>query len=107
MGTIGSKRTRIQIERAVLTTDAQGGRATTWTPRCVVWAHERPLTGREALQAGQVTAVVSSVWEIWYRTDVSVKDRITVGTRTMAIAAVIDPTDTRKELHLAVSEVQA
>lgn len=107
MGTIGSKQKRITIQRAVATTDGQGGRSKAWITRCQVWAHERPLNGREALQASTVTATLSSVWEIWYRTDVSVKDRIVFGSRTLEIEAVIDPTDTREELHLTCAEAQA
>lgn len=106
MGTIGSKQKLITIQQPTTTTDAHGGRSVTWSTRCVVWAHERPLTGRESLQAAQVTAVLSSVWEIWYRTDITVRDRFQVGTRTLHIEAFIDPTDTRKELHLFCSEVQ-
>jgi SPP1 family predicted phage head-tail adaptor len=104
---IGLKVKRVRIERQTATPDGQGGSTLTWSPRCVVWAHERPLTGREALQAAQVTATLSSVWEIWYRTDISVKDRIKFGARTCEIESFIDPRDDRKELWLYTSEVQA
>jgi SPP1 family predicted phage head-tail adaptor len=107
MGTVGSKEKRIRIEQQVAAADGQGGKTITYALRAVVHAHERPLSGREALQAAQVTAVLSSVWEIWYRTDISVKDRIRFKTRVVEIEAVIDPTDTREELHLLCSEVQA
>ena len=107
MGDIGSKQKRITIQKPTLTTDSQGGKTRTWSTRCTVWAHERPLSGREAIQASAVTASLTSVWEIWYRSDISVKDRIVFGSRTVEIAAVVDPTDTRAELHLYGSEVQA
>jgi SPP1 family predicted phage head-tail adaptor len=106
MGTTGSKEKRIRIEQAVQTADGHGGHTTTASLRAVVYAHERSLTGREALQAAQVSAVLSSVWEIWFRSDISVKDRIRYKTRVIEIEAVIDPTDTREELHLFCSEVQ-
>jgi len=107
MGTTGSKEKRIRIEQLVLTPNDQGGDTETWALRAVVDAHERPLTGREALLAAQVTAVLSSVWELWFRDDISVKDRLIFRTRTVEIESVIDPTDTRDELHLFCSEVQA
>jgi SPP1 family predicted phage head-tail adaptor len=72
----------------------------------VVWAHERQLSGREALQAAQVIAVLSSVFEVHFRSDVSVKDRLIVEARTVQIEAIVDPTDTRRELWLTCSEVQ-
>jgi len=107
MGSIGEKRKRIRIEQPVLVADGQGGHTTSYALRCVVAAHERPLTGREALLAAQVTAVLSSVWEIWYRDDISVKDRIRFKTRVIEIESFQDPTDSRDELHLFCSEVQA
>ena len=103
---IGNKQKRIRIEAVTLTPDGHGGSVSTWSPRCVVWAHERPLTGRESLAAAQMTATLSSVWEIHYRADISVKDRIKFGARTLEIESVVDPYDTRKDLHLACSEVQ-
>jgi len=107
MSTIGQKRTRVRIEKAVEVSDGQGGKTKTYALRCVVAAHERPLTGTEALRAAQVTAVLSSVWEIWWRSDLSVKDRIRVGARVVEIESFYDPTDTRDELFLVCSEVQA
>ncbi len=101
----GNKRNRVRIEQRVLTSDGQGGHVTTWTLRAVVYAHERPLTGREAIQAGQVTAVRQTVLEIWYRTDIDITDRVLIGTRTLAINDFFDPTDTRDDLFLFCSEV--
>jgi len=107
MGTVGSKQKRIRIEKQVAVTDGQGGHTISYAVRCVVDAHERPLNGTEALRAAQVTAVLSSVWEIWYRDDISVKDRIRFKSRIVDIESFVDPTDTREELHLFCSEVQA
>jgi len=107
MGTVGEKRKRIRIEKAVSVADGQGGHTNTYAVRAVVYAHERPLNGNEALLAAQVTAVLSSVWEIWFREDVSVKDRIRYKARVLEIESYVDPTDERKELHLTCSEVQA
>lgn len=107
--TIGNKQKRITIERPNLVSDHQGGLKPGVPPyvtRCVVWAHERSLTGQEAIRAQQLTAVLASVWEIWFRDDISVKDRIRFQSRTAEIEAFIDPTDTRDELYLYASEVQ-
>ena len=94
--------------QATRTEDGHGGHATTYTQqRCIAFAHERPLTGTEALRAAQVTAVLSSCWEIWFREDISVKDRIVYGSRTCEVESFFDPKDDRKELYLFTSEVQA
>ena len=110
MSTIGAKQKRVTIESPNLVADGQGGRKPGVPPylvRAVVWAHERPLTGRETLRAAQLTAVLASVWEIWYREDVSVKDRIRYKARVAEIESFIDPTDERDELYLFTSEIQA
>jgi SPP1 family predicted phage head-tail adaptor len=107
VSSVGAKRKRIRIEQLVATADGQGGHTSAWALRAVVNAHERPLTGAEAIRAAQVTAVLSSVWEIWFRDDISVKDRIRYKTRVLQIESFIDPKDDRKELHLFCSEVQA
>lgn len=101
---IGQKRTRVRIEQRVLTADSHGGSVTTWALRAVVWAHERPLSGAEALQAQQVTATRRTVLEVWYRSDLSVTDRILIGSRTLHIESLVDPTDTREELWLTCVE---
>lgn len=107
MGTVGSKRKRIRIEQQVPVSDGQGGHTITYALRAVVQAHERALTGAEAQRAAQVTAVLSSVWEIGFRDDLSVKDRIRFKARVLNIESFLDPTDAREELHLFCSEVQA
>jgi len=106
MGTVGEKRKRIRIEKQVPVADGQGGHTVSYALRAVVFAHERPLNGTEALRAAQVTAVCSSVWEIWFREDISVKDRIRFKSRILDIESFSDPTDERKELHLVCAEVQ-
>jgi len=109
MGTIGSKQKQVRLERPNLIPDGQGGQKPGVPPyllRAVVWAHERPLTGREAIRAEQLTAVLASVWEIWFREDISVKDRIHYKGRVAEIESFIDPTDERDELYLFCSEVQ-
>jgi SPP1 family predicted phage head-tail adaptor len=105
-GTAGEKRTQVRIEKTVTTPDGQGGQTVTWALRAVVFAHERPLNGTEALRAAQVTAVLSTVLEIWHRTDISVKDRVLIGSRVLQIESYADPDDTRTELYLTCSEIQ-
>jgi SPP1 family predicted phage head-tail adaptor len=107
MGTAGQKQKRIRIEQRTLTADGHGGSAVSWSPRCVVWAHERPLNGSEAVRAQQVTATLSSVWEIWHRTDISVTDRIRSGSRICQIESAYDPKNDRAELYLLTSETQS
>lgn len=108
--TIGNKQKQIRIEAQHLIPDGQGGFTVGVPPYVlldVVWAHERPLNGAEALRAAQLTAVLASVWELWFREDLSVKDRIRYQGRTLEIEAFNDPTDERDEIYVYCSEVQA
>lgn len=107
MTEIGRLNQRVRIEQPVLAADGQGGHTTTWSLLAVVWALVEPLTGKEALLASQVTAVLSTAVTIWYRSDLSVKDRILLGTRTLEIASYQDPDGRKDELRLLCSEVQA
>lgn len=104
---IGQLRTRIRIEQPTRTVDAQGGRSTTWATLATLWALVEPLSGREALMAAQVTAVLSTGITIWFRDDISVKQRIVIGSRTLQIESFQDPTGMRDELRLLCSEVLA
>ena len=103
---IGTKTTRVRIEQRVETADGQGGKLVSYALRAVVDAYERPLNGRETLLAAQVTAVLTSVWEVWFRSDISVKDRLVIGSRTVEIASHYDPDGRLRELYLLCSEVQ-
>ena len=58
-------------QRGSVTGDGQGGRTVAWPTFATVWAHVRPLSAREQLQTGAVTAtveyeVVHPPWRIWH-----------------------------------------
>lgn len=103
---IGEKTRRIRIERRVEGGDGSGGLAITWALRAVVDARERALSGRESQQFAQLSAVLMSVWEVWYRTDIAVTDRFLLGSRTVEIHGTYDPDGRRRELFLLCGEVQ-
>lgn len=104
---IGRLTQRVRIECPVAVSDGQGGQAVTWALRAVVAALVEPLTGREALMAQQWSAELSTAVTIWFRSDISVKDRVRVGPRTLEIQNYLDPDGRRAELRLLCSEVQA
>lgn len=100
-------RDRVRLERLVATTDSHGGHASAWSVIDTVWALVRPGEGREALEADQVTAALST--DVWlrFRSDVSVRDRILHGARTLQIVGAVDPDGRRHWLRLACREVTA
>ncbi len=103
---IGEKRSRIRIEQRVESGDGQGGTVASWALRDVVWANDRPMNGRETLMAGQVTSTMMVVLEIWSRDDISVKDRVRLGSRTLDVTNFYDPDGMGRELYLLCAEVQ-
>jgi SPP1 family predicted phage head-tail adaptor len=104
----GQLRDRITIQRLGRASDGQGGG--NLTPATIVAnepAQVLPVSGREALQASAVTAVMSSVVRLRYRSDVSVKHRVIFGARTLQVESVQDPDGRRRELQLFCSEVSS
>lgn len=102
----GDLRHRITIQSATTGSDGQGGTTKTWATLATVWAQVRPISGREAVQAGQMTSTLTTTVTIRSRTDVTVGQRVVHGSRTLAIASVQDPDGRSEQLALLCSEVQ-
>ena len=104
---IGKLNQFVTLQKPTFVKDAHGGHVTTWSTRADVWAQRvSGQEGAEFIGAGQLTAALPSVWRIWFRTDVSVKDRLVVGTDQLQIESVQDPTGLREELILSCVQVQ-
>ena len=101
---IGNMRSRVTIQTLGGSTDAGGGQATSWSELDVVWAHIRPLSGREILMANAQVGVVTHEIRIRYRTDVTTAHRILLGSRAFNIKAVLNPNDNDKMLLLKCEE---
>lgn len=52
---IGKFRTKVTFQRQGLVADGAGGFTNTWVNDQTVWANVEPLTGKEAIQAEQLT----------------------------------------------------
>ena len=72
----GSLDQRVTLQSLGYTTDAGGGRVETWTTVATVWAHVRPMSGRERLQADQLESPANYKVTIRRRTDVTAAKRI-------------------------------
>jgi SPP1 family predicted phage head-tail adaptor len=72
-----------------------------------VWALIEPLSEREALQAAQKTAVLSTAVTIVYRADISVKNRVRIGARVLQVESYQDLDGKKDELRMLCSEAQA
>jgi SPP1 family predicted phage head-tail adaptor len=101
----GERNQALRIEyRASETPDGQGGRTPVWALRAVEYAKEEQLTASEALQASQQTSERTTAWTIPFRDDVSVRDRIRIGSRTLQIKAVANPDGRREDTRIVCTE---
>jgi SPP1 family predicted phage head-tail adaptor len=67
---------RVTIQSRALAPDAQGQQIETWSEVATVWASKRDLRGREYYAANTTNAEVSTTFEIRYRADVTVLNRL-------------------------------
>ncbi len=101
------KRVTIQARTAV--DDGGGGQDVTYEDVATVWASVRPGTGREFVNAQQLTPELSHLVTIRYRTGVTPKHRIAYTAngvaRSFAIHVVSDPMERHEQLVCYCSEV--
>lgn len=87
-----------------------GGQASVpWTVVATVWGMVGPLTGRELLQAEQVTAVLTHEIDIRYRAGVVPKMRLVRqggGGQVFEIHSVMNLEMRNRQLTLLCSEIQ-
>lgn len=67
---------RVSLQSRTLTQDAQGQNVETWSTLAQVWARKVDAAGREYFAAQGVQAEANSVFEIRYRSDVTVLHRL-------------------------------
>ena len=103
---IGRRRDLLTFQTATSTSDGQGN-VLSWSTLGTAYGCVEALSGSEARQAEQLTGVLTTGITIPYRTDLSVKDRIVFGSRTLEIQAIQDMTGRHEDLRLMVVEVQA
>ncbi len=86
----GELDTLVTIQRATETRAANGSVIKTWADIAQVWASFEPISGREAVMAQQLQASVSVKATIRYGTGVTVRDRVTDGSRVYDVTRVVD-----------------
>jgi len=107
MAVIGRRRDLWTLQRNTATSDGQGGATLAWTTYGTAWCGPVQMNAAESMRAQMVTSELSTVLVTDFRTDVSVKDRMVLGARTVQIENYQDRAGDRRDLHLTVTEVQA
>lgn len=72
----GDLRERVVIQQNTTTPDSQGGRASSWGTLATVWAHVRPASASEQLQAQAVQSAVGYAVTVRYRADITPAMRV-------------------------------
>ena len=101
----GRMRHYVTIQYQVVTRAADGSEVIVWTELDTAWAELRPTGGREAFTAQQDWSTVGQIIQIRFRTDVTPKMRVVLGSRIFRIEAVVDPTERRETLDLRCIEL--
>jgi len=86
----GELDTLVTIQRATEKRAANGSVIKKWADLAQVWASFEPISGREAVMAQQLQAVVSLKVTIRHGSGVTVKDRIVNGSITYEVTRVAD-----------------
>jgi SPP1 family predicted phage head-tail adaptor len=76
-----------------------------WSPVAQVWAKMAPNFGQEINEAGRTVAVVQSIVNIRYRSDIDARWRLQMGSRLFEVAAILNPMERRAQLQLNCKEV--
>ena len=103
----GTLRDRVAIQATTETRDGAGGIINTWATTTTVWAAVEPLRGREFIEARATQAQVDTRIRIRYDSSLTLtpKMRVTWGTHTYDIQAVIELASQRREWHLMCIEI--
>lgn len=79
---------RVGLQSLALTPDDGGGATESWTTYATVWAHVRPMSGREREQADRVEATSNYMLAVRDRSDIKEGHRVSWGDRYLNIRFV-------------------
>lgn len=86
----GSLDRRVTIQARTLTSDAQGQQIETWSDVATVWGRRLDLRGREFIAAETKQGEATCTFEVRYRSDVTVLNRLVCEGRTYDIVHVAE-----------------
>jgi SPP1 family predicted phage head-tail adaptor len=88
--TAGALREPLTFQRKLTVSDGMGGQAIQWIDLYTTRGQVKPISGREALQAMQLTASVTHRVYVRYRADLTAADRVVMRGNPMQIRAVLN-----------------
>lgn len=93
---IGELNRRITIQRATPTTNSYGEEIVTWSKLATAWAAMRNVPQKEPFAGDQFVSVVSTIFTLRHRSDVTAKMRIVDDGKIYEIDSVADPDGARR-----------
>jgi len=102
--TIGELKHRIELQSAAESVGDTGEVTYNWTTYATVYAHVAPISGNERWRREMVGSTVVYRIYIRYRNDVTTKDRVVWGDKTLEIVAVLDLNGDHRWLRLEAVE---
>ncbi len=99
---------RLELQKKTQVSDNMGGFTDTYTTECTVWGSLWPISSKEQIQAGQMSAEVTHRVRIRYRRVVRADWRIKYGDRYFAITGPsINIKEANEMLELLCKESRA
>jgi SPP1 family predicted phage head-tail adaptor len=81
---------RVSLQRRTIVDDGSGGGVETWAQYAEVWAHVRPMSGREREIAQRMEAAANYLVVVRMRSDVLANDKIVWSARELNVRFVKD-----------------
>ena len=101
----GQLRHRVELHSNSPAGNDYGEQIESWSSYTTVWAAIEPLSGRELLNAQQISAEITTRVRIRYNSSVTSEHRVVIGGRTLEIVSVINPAERDITQHLLCKEV--
>ena len=104
----GDLRRRVTIEQQTTTQDAAGQQQTSWTPLRSCWANIRNASSKDVYAAAGFVCELSLFITVRYTAQpISSAMRVSYGSRTFQVQAVVDPDEANVVLQLMCLERDA
>ena len=97
---------RVVVQQQSTTQDALGQPVQSWSTFATLWANVRHTSGVEAIKNDAIASVVRASIRVRYRADLTAAMRVTVGSTTYNIVAVLPDIGGKEYVDLACEVLQ-